>query len=81
MVQQQIQKREISSRVYCDFCKESLAQLTIDTPKQKDVPLCALCFERVNVLAGVMRGKGAMHITKIFDKVKDATHENWRNYL
>ena len=64
--------------ILCDFCKEKQATITIDTPNNKDVPLCDKCFKKVNVLAGVMKGKGLMNINEIWNEVKDVDNNNWR---
>ncbi len=71
-------EEEIIKEASCDFCKEKQATITIGTPNSKDVPLCNLCFKKVNVLAGVMKGKGVMGINKIWNEVKDIDNNNWR---
>ena len=77
----QILEQELMNLCLCDFCKKKEATLTIDTPNKRNVPICDLCFKKVNVIAGVMKGKGEMHITEIWDKVKGVNNLNWRDYL
>ena len=76
---EQIQKQLSRGRfILCDFCEKKQATITIDTPNDKDVPLCDVCFKKVNVLIGVMKGKGVMSINKIWNEVKDVNNNNWR---
>jgi len=78
--EQKTLEEEKQKNILCDYCKERIATLTMDTPKYKNVPLCDFCFKKVNVLAGVMKGNGVMSLKEIFDKVKGATTENWKDY-
>jgi len=77
--QEQLQNIE---ETFCDFCKEEKATLTIDTPKNKDVPSCDLCFKRLNVIAGVMKKSSIGMTTKeIFEKVENVTDNNFLEFI
>ena len=74
-------EREIFPDVFCDYCEKEKAVTTIDTPNSKDVPLCDSCFKKINVLCGVMKGKKPMHISEIWNQVKDVNEKNFEYYL
>lgn len=58
----------------CDLCKNNYATTTVDTPREKDVPLCDNCFKKINSILGVMKGKGEMSLEEIWKGVKDETN-------
>jgi len=80
-MEQQIQQLELlkENNQLCGFCQKAKATITVDTPKHKDCPLCDLCFKKLQVIAGVMKKETKpMHITEIWDKVKDVNNSNWQ---